>query len=70
METVCTKDITVQAHSVANIELRFGVEISFGVIIILLMQQLKKIKLSIQNESVVETTEDIVISIQNNSRMM
>jgi hypothetical protein len=30
------------------------------------MQQLKKMKLSIQNESVVETTDDIVISIQNN----
>jgi hypothetical protein len=39
---------------------------SFGVIIISLMQQLKKMKLSIQNESVVETTDDM-ISIQNNS---
>jgi hypothetical protein len=38
---------------------------SFDVIIVSLMQQLKK-KLSIQNESVVETTGDIVISIHNN----
>jgi hypothetical protein len=39
---------------------------SFGVIIISLTQQLKRVKLSIQNESVIETTHDIVISIQNN----
>lgn len=31
------------------------------------MQHLKKINLSIQNESVVESTKDIVISTQNNS---
>jgi hypothetical protein len=40
---------------------------SFGVIIVSLIQQLKKMKLSIQNESVVETADDIVIRIQNNS---
>jgi hypothetical protein len=39
---------------------------SFGLIIVSLAQQLKRVKLSSQNESVVETTHDIVISIQNN----
>jgi hypothetical protein len=61
------EDIIVQSHNVASIELKFGVEMSFGVIIVSLTQQLKRVKLSIQNESVVETADDIVISIQNNS---
>jgi dUTPase len=61
------EDISVQSHNAASIELRFGVEMSFGVIIVSLMQQLKKKRLSIQNDPVVETTDDIRISIQNNS---
>jgi hypothetical protein len=36
-----------------------------GVIIVSLMHQFKKMKLSIKNESVVDTTGNIVISIQN-----
>jgi hypothetical protein len=61
------EDILVQSHNAASIELRFGVELSFGVIIVSLVQQLKRVKLSIHDESVVETAHDIVISIQNNS---
>jgi hypothetical protein len=61
------EDISVQSHNVASLELKFGVEMSFGVIIVSLTQQLKRMKLSIQNESVVETADDIVITIQNNS---
>jgi hypothetical protein len=38
------EDIIVQSHNVASIELRFGVELSIGVIIISLMQQLKSVK--------------------------
>jgi pantothenate synthetase len=58
--------INVQLHNVTSIEHKFGVEMSFGVIIVSLIQQLK-MKLSIQNESVVETTDGMAISIQNNS---
>jgi dUTPase len=61
------EDMSVQSHNVSSIELKFGVEMSFGVTIVSLTQQLKKVKLSIQNESVVETADDIVITIQNNS---
>jgi hypothetical protein len=61
------EDIIVQSHNVASIELEFGVEMSFGVIIVSPMQQLKRMKQSIQNESVVETADDVVITIQNNS---
>jgi hypothetical protein len=64
---IAQEDIIVQSHNVASIELRFGVELETGVIIVSLTQQLKRVKLSIQNESVVETTHDIVILIQNNS---
>jgi dUTPase len=66
-EIFAQEDIIVQSHNVARIELRFGVQMSIGVIIVSQMQQLKTVKLSIQNESVVESTYDIVISIQNNS---
>jgi hypothetical protein len=61
------EDIIVQSHNVTGIELKFGVETQIGVIIVSLVQQLKRVKLSIHNESVVETADDIVISIQNNS---
>jgi hypothetical protein len=61
------EDIIVQSHNAASIELRFGVEMQIGVIIVSLAQQLKKVKLSIQNEPVAETADDIMISIQNNS---
>jgi hypothetical protein len=61
------EDIIVESHNAASIELRFGDELQIGVIIVSLTQQLKRLKLSIQNESVVETADDIVISIQNNS---
>jgi hypothetical protein len=38
-----------------------------GVIIVSLYQEFKKMKCSIQNESVVENTDNIVISVCNNS---
>jgi hypothetical protein len=60
------EDKSVQSHNVVSIELRFGVELQIGVIIFSLTQQLKSVKLSIQNETGVETTDDIMISIQNN----
>jgi hypothetical protein len=61
------EDIIVQSHIVTSIEIKFGVEMQIGVIIVSLTQQLKKVKLSIQNESVIETADDIVITIQNNT---
>lgn len=42
------EDIIVQSCNVTSIELGFGVEISFGIITVSLMQQLKKMKLSYQ----------------------
>jgi hypothetical protein len=62
VEDICSER---QSRNVVSTEL--GVEMSFDVIIVSLIQQLKKTKLSIQNESVVETTDDIVISIHNKS---
>jgi hypothetical protein len=61
------KDIIVQSHNATSIELRFTVEMQIGVIIVSLAQQFKRVKLSSQNESVVQSTDDIVITVQNNS---
>jgi hypothetical protein len=36
------EDIIVQSHNATSIELRFGAELSFGVIIVSLVQQLKR----------------------------
>jgi hypothetical protein len=51
-----------RVYNVASIKLKFGVEMQIGVIIVSLTQRLKKVKLSIQNESVVEIANDIVIT--------
>ncbi len=50
-----------------TISLKFGVILKVGVVIISLVQILKNSKCSIQNESVAESTNDIVITIQNNT---
>jgi hypothetical protein len=62
---IAQENIIVLSHDVASIELRLGAEMSFGVIIVSSLQQFKQMELGIQNESVVENTDDIVISIQN-----
>ena len=61
------QNLTITPHSTKTIELKFCVEISLGVIIVSLHHELKKVRCSIQNESVVESIPDIIISIQNNS---
>jgi dUTPase len=61
------ENLTIKPHDTKTIMLQFGVEMSIGVIIVSLDQEFKKIKCSIQNESVVESTSDIVISVCNNS---
>ena len=60
------ENLSLQPHETKTIMLEFGVELSMGVIIISLSQSLKQIRCSIQNESVVENTANIVISICNN----
>ena len=61
------ENLTMKPHETKTIMLEFGVELLTGVIIILLSQNLKQIKCSIQNESVVENTANIVISLCNNN---
>ncbi len=50
-----------------TISLKFGVKLYVGVVLISLVQILKNSKCSIQNESVAEPTNDIIITIQNNT---
>ena len=61
------QNLTITPHSTKTIELKFGVEISLDVIIVSLHHELTKVRCSIQNESVVESIPDKIISIQNNS---
>ncbi len=62
-------DIIIPGSSPSRkiISLKFGVELRTGAVIISLVQILKNSKCSIQNESVAESTDDIVIIIQNNT---
>jgi hypothetical protein len=61
------EEIVISRQSVKTIALKFGVKLTLGVVLISLKQQLKSLRCSIQNESVVEDTEDIIITLQNNS---
>jgi hypothetical protein len=58
------EDITIK--KIMGIELKFGVEVLFCVVLVSLMHKFQQMKLIIQNESVLETTNDIVISKQSN----
>jgi hypothetical protein len=50
------ENLTITPHSTKTIVLQFGVDMQIGVIIVSLYQEFKKMKCSIQNESVVENT--------------
>jgi hypothetical protein len=61
------EEIVIPRQSVKIVALKFGVKLTLGVVLISLKQQLKSLRCSIQNESVVEDTQDIIITLQNNS---
>jgi hypothetical protein len=61
------ENLTISPHSTKTIVLQFGVDIQIGVIIESLYQEFKKMKCSIQNKSIVENTDNIVISVCNSS---
>ncbi len=54
-------------NSRKTISLKFGVKLYAGVVLISLVQILKNSKCSIQNESVAEPINDIIITVQNNT---
>ena len=60
-------DKIIKPHTSMTFQLRFGVEISMGVVLISLGDKLKDLKCSIMNESVAVSTGNIVTAIQNNA---
>ena len=60
------EEITIKPHEVKQIDLKFGVEFSTGIVIIFLENKIKE-KASILEQSLCQGMDDIAIFIQNNS---
>ena len=59
--------LTILPHEAKRIFLSFGVTMSNGMVLTSLKQELKYMHLSTQNETIIESVDDIIITIQNNS---
>ena len=59
--------LTIPSRGAKRIFLSFGVAMSKGMVLVSLKQELKYKYLSIQNETVIEDVDDIIVMIQNNS---
>ena len=66
-EIYAQERLTILPHEAKRIFLSFGVAMSKGMGLISLKQELKYNHLSIQNETVIEDADDIIVTIQNNS---
>lgn len=66
-EVFIQQDINIPSQGLKTFTLQFGIKLTLGVVLVSLSQQLKNLKCSIQNETIAENTDDIVITIQNNS---
>ena len=63
---LCQDNIRI-LPGIITVALSFGLEISGGVTLVSLVQELLKMKCIIQNGIIIENTPDIIIMIQNNS---
>ena len=63
----CQDNIQIPPGTIITVALSFGVEMAEGATLVSLVQELLKLKCSIQNEVVIENTSDITVIIQNNS---
>ncbi len=66
-EIFCQELLTIKPNEIKTVYLSFGVQMSEGIAFISLKHQLKLKRCSIQNETVFESVDNILISIQNNS---
>ena len=66
-EIYAQERITIPPHKAKFIFLSFGVAMSKGMVLVSLKQELKYKYLSIQDETVIEDVDDIIVMIQNNS---
>ena len=66
-EIYAQERLTIPSHGAKRIFLSFGVAMSKGMVLVSLKQELKYKRLSIQNETIIEDVDDIIVMIQNNS---
>ena len=64
----CQGDIVLRPNDVKQLTLGVGFTMSEGVVLVCLTHSLREKRCSIQNEVNLEDTNDIIISISNNSR--
>lgn len=66
-EIFAQRAIEIQPRSLVSLELGFGVRMTRGVCLVSLRQVIKEKGCSLQDGTISEDVEDIVITIQNNS---
>ena len=64
----CQENIILRPNEVKQLTLGAGFTISDGVVLVCLTNSLREKRFSIQNEVNLEDTNDIIISISNNSK--
>ena len=64
------KEITIQPKETTTLVLELGVRMTKGMCLVSLRQQLKTRRLSLQDGTISEDVEDIIITIQNNSETL
>lgn len=66
-EIYCQQELCLKPKETKIIQLHFGIEMSEGVVFISLQQELKTKDISIHNGTVLESVDNICISLYNNS---
>jgi hypothetical protein len=66
-EVFAQETFTIQPRSSSTLVLGFGVSMTRGMCLISLRQDIKERRCSLQDGTVCENVEDIIITIQNNS---
>ena len=66
-EIPCQEELQLLPKETKNIRLHFGVEICDGMVFISLKQDLKLQNISILNETIFESVDDIFVSLHNSS---
>ena len=66
-EIFTQEEIRVPARAKKVVLIQFGVMMSRGMVMTSLKQGLKYLRCSIQNEIIIESVDDILITLQNNS---
>ena len=61
------ENLELTKGEIKTITLQFGVKLSTGSVLITLIQEYKKMKLNVSNESVVDDCDNIIVTLQNNS---